>query len=110
MHPKVSNAEMQLFRALSSQGLTCGMVTQKPIVLKATIPDFCWVNKRKIVYLDGIQVHQKDKTQQKDEEIGNMLEAQGWDVFRIPYNPPLTDNELEKIMVNIREFLGPNDE
>ena len=86
------------------------MVTQKPIVLKATIPDFCWVNKRKIVYLDGIQVHQKDKTQQKDEDIDNMLEAQGWDVLRIPYEPPLTDNEMIKIMGTIKLFLGENEE
>jgi hypothetical protein len=53
MHPKVSTGELQLFRALSLAGLTGGMVTQKPIVLKATIPDFCWPEKRKIVYLDG---------------------------------------------------------
>ena len=86
------------------------MVTQKPIVLKATIPDFCWINKRKIVYLDGIQVHQKDKTQQKDEDIDNMLEAQGWDVLRIPYEPPLTDNERIKIMGTIKLFLGENEE
>jgi hypothetical protein len=51
LHPKVSNAEIELFKALSMAGLTGGMVTQKTIVLKATIPDFCWPEKRKIVYL-----------------------------------------------------------
>ncbi len=53
MHPKVSKAEIEVFKALSAAGLTSGMVTQKPIVLKATIPDFCWFSKRKIVYLDS---------------------------------------------------------
>ena len=110
MHPRVSNGEMQLFRALSLAGLTAGMVTQKSIVLKATIPDFCWLNKRKIVYLDGVQAHQPDKVQQKDEEIDELLEAQGWEVLRIPYEPPLTDKSLEEIMVRIREFLGEIDE
>ena len=110
MHPKVSNGEMQLFKALSLSGLTGGMVTQKPIVLKATIPDFCWLNKRKIVYLDGVQVHRADKTQQRDSEIDEMLEAQGWEVLRIPYEPPLTDKALEEIIVRIRKFLGENNE
>ena len=110
MHPKVSNGEIQLFKALSLAGLTAGMITQKPIVLKATIPDFCWVNKRKIVYLDGVQVHQGDKTQQRDKEIDEMLEVQGWDVLRIPYEPPLTDKTLEEIIATIKKFLGKIEE
>jgi very-short-patch-repair endonuclease len=110
MHPKVSNAELQLFQALSSEGLTRGMVTQKPIILKTTIPDFCWQEKRKIVYLDGLQVHSNDKTQQRDEEIDELLEMQGWEVLRIPYNPPLTDEALREIMVAIKKFLGVCDE
>ncbi len=38
----------------------------KPIILKSTIPDFCWMNKRKIVYLDGIPVHSSDKQQDNE--------------------------------------------
>jgi len=110
MHPKVSTGEVQLFKALSLAGLTSGMVTQKPIILKATIPDFCWLNKRKAVYLDGVQVHQKDRTQQRDCEIDEMLEAQGWEVLRIPYEPPLTDKNLQEIIIKIRQFLGETDE
>jgi very-short-patch-repair endonuclease len=105
MHPKVSRGELQLFAALSGAGLTCGMVTQKPIVLKATIPDFCWPEKRKIVYLDGIQVHSSDAQQERDEEVRELLEAQGWDVLRIPYDPPLTDAKLEEILETIKKFL-----
>lgn len=86
------------------------MVTQKPIVLKLTIPDFCWINKRKIVYLDGIQVHLKDKTQQRDEEIDELLEMQGWDVLRIPYDPPLGEKELLEITAKIKNFLDINEE
>ena len=110
MHPRVSNAEIEVFKALSVQGLTGGMVTQQPIVLKSTVPDFCWLNKRKIVYLDGAQVHRKDKAQQRDAEIDELLEMQGWDVLRIPYDPPLTEKALQEIMASIRKFLGVNDD
>jgi very-short-patch-repair endonuclease len=110
MHPKVSNGEIELFKALSQAGLTGGMVTQKPIILRTTIPDFCWAEKRKVVYLDGKQVHSTDKQMQKDEEIDALLEAQGWDVLRIPYEPPLTPKELQEIMVTIKRFLQVDEE
>jgi very-short-patch-repair endonuclease len=110
MHPKVSKAEIEVFKALSGAGLTSGMVTQKTIILKATIPDFCWLNKRKIVYLDGVQVHSSDKQQQKDEEIFDLLVTQGWDVLRIPYYPPLTEKCLQEIVEKIKGFLNCNEE
>lgn len=110
MHPRVSNAELELFKALSAQGLTGGMLTQKPIILKSTIPDFCWPEKRKVVYLDGAQVHRKDKARERDEEIDELLELQGWEVLRIPYDPPLTSKVLKDIMVTIRQFLGVNED
>ena len=98
MHPKVSKAEIEVFKALSAAGLTNGMVTQKTIVLKLTVPDFCWLNKRKAVYLDGFQAHSGDKQKERDEEICELLEAKGWEVLRIPYEPPLSD------------FVGSDDE
>ncbi len=110
MHPKVSKAEIDVFKALSSANLTGGMVTQQPIILKSTIPDFCWMEKRKIVYLDGNPVHKKDKQLEKDEEITDLLTAQGWNVLRIPYDPPLTGKELEKIMIKIKQFLNFDEE
>ena len=110
MHPKVSRAEIEVFKALSMAGLTSGMVTQKTIVLKSTVPDFCWVNKRKIIYLDGVQVHSGDKQQQRDGEIFELLTAQGWDVLRIPYEPPLTEKGLQEIMATIKRFLNVADE
>jgi very-short-patch-repair endonuclease len=110
MHPKVSKAEIEVFKALSLAGLTGGMVTQKPIVLKATIPDFCWPEKRKIVYLDGLQAHSGDEQQQRDEETQTLLEAQGWDVLRISYEPPLTDVGLREILATIRRFLNHDEE
>lgn len=110
MHPKVSAAEIVVFKSLSGLGLTGGMVTQKPIILKATIPDFCWTEKRKIVYLDGRQVHSSDKAQQRDEEIDSLLELQGWAVLRIVYKPPLTRENLRQAVAQIRDFLGGTDE
>jgi very-short-patch-repair endonuclease len=105
MHPKVSKAEIEVFKALSIAGLTSGMVTQKPIILKSTIPDFCWMNKRKIVYLDGLQAHSGDKQQQNDKEIFDLLTAQGWEVLRIPYEPPLKQKGLQEILATIKRFL-----
>jgi very-short-patch-repair endonuclease len=110
MHPKVSKAEIEVFKALSMAGLTTGMITQKPIILKSTIPDFCWTEKRKVVYIDGIPVHSKDKQLEKDEEIDNLLTAQGWDVLRIPYDPPLTEKGLQQIMLTIKRFLNVDEE
>jgi very-short-patch-repair endonuclease len=110
MHPKVSRAEIEIFKSLSIAGLTNGMVTQQPIILKSTIPDFCWMEKHKIVYLDGIPVHKKDRQLERDEEIDNLLTAQGWDVLRIPYQPPLTDKRLQEIMATIKRFLNVDDE
>ena len=110
MHPKVSKAEIEVFKALSMAGLTTGMITQKPIILKSTIPDFCWTEKRKVVYIDGIPVHSKDKQLEKDEEIDSLLTVQGWDVLRIPYNPPLTEKGLQQIMLTIKRFLNVDEE
>ena len=110
MHPKVSRAEIEVFKSLSAAGLTSGMVTQQSIILKSTIPDFCWMEKRKIIYLDGVPVHKNDKAIERDEEITDLLIAQGWDVLRIPYNPPLTDKGLQEIMATIKRFLNVDDE
>ena len=103
MHPTVSKAEIALFVALSNEGLTCGMVTQQPIILKATIPDFCWNEKRKAVYLDGDAVHKEgDKW---DAEVKELLELKGWAVRRIRYSAPITQTRLHEIVQEIREFL-----
>ncbi len=103
MHPAVSNAEIEVFKELSKHGLTASMVTQKPIILKVTIPDFTWETKRKCVYLDGTQIHQKK--QERDEEITNMLEQKGWDVLRISYEAPLSKEKLVEIIDSIQIFL-----
>ncbi|MDR0371986.1 MAG: endonuclease domain-containing protein [Nitrososphaerota archaeon] len=110
MHPRVSRAEIELFKALSTANLTGGMVTQKPIILKFTIPDFCWMEKRKIVYLDGRQVHSTDKAERRDQEIDELLELQGWSVLRIVYDPPLTDEELQRVMEQIKQFLNVDED
>ncbi len=68
------------------------------------------MEKRKIVYLDGNPVHKKDKAIERDEEITDLLIAQGWDVLRIPYNPPLTDRGLKEIMATIKQFLNVDEE
>ena len=110
LHPKVSKAEIEVFKALSAAGLTNGMVTQKTIILKSTIPDFCWLNKRKIVYLDGLQAHSGDKKQKQDTEIAEMLTANGWEVLRIHYDPPLTEKTLKETIAIIRKFIGLSEE
>ncbi len=101
---------MAVFHELSKAGLTSGMVTQKTIILKSTIPDFCWMNKRKIVYLDGTPVHSTDKQQEHDNQIDELLTAQGWEVLRIPYQPPITEKGLAEIMAAIKRFLNVDEE
>ena len=106
MYPKVSAAEIEVFKALSAEDLTGGLVTQERIILKSTVPDFCWPLKRKVVFLDGRQVHSSDKAQERDEEIDCLLERLGWDVLRIVYDPPLTAKALGAVMAQIKDFLG----
>jgi very-short-patch-repair endonuclease len=106
MHPRVSAAEIEVFKALSVGGLTGGLVTQREIVLKVTVPDFCWPELRKVVYLDGSQVHAKSKVEARDEEIDCLLELQGWQVLRIRYDAPLSKAGLQQVMAKIRGFLG----
>jgi very-short-patch-repair endonuclease len=106
MHPRVSNAEIEVLKALSAAGLTEGLVTQKTIVLKSATPDFCWLGKRKAVYLDGSVVHSSDKQQERDREACELLSAKGWEVLRIQYDAPLTREALDKIILTIKQFLG----
>ena len=106
LHPKVSRAEIEVFKALSADGLTTGMVTQKTIVLKSTIPDFCWLNKRKAVYLDGKQAHSSDRQKEIDAEILDLLEQKGWKVLRISYDPPISKKILQEIVEKIRDFIN----
>jgi very-short-patch-repair endonuclease len=105
LHPQVSNAEIEIFKELSKRGLTEGMVTQKPIVLKVTIPDFTWQNKRKALFLDGDVVHYKDKAAERDVENTALLEARGYNVLRVRYTPPLTEKEKKRILGEITDWL-----
>ena len=105
MHPRVSRAEIEVFKALSGTPLTEGMLTQRTIILKSTTPDFCWPQRRKAVYLDGTAVHRKSKQEARDEEIDSLLGAQGWEILRIPYEAPMTREVLEKVVASIKKFL-----
>lgn len=108
LHPSVSRAEEQVFAELSRLGLTGAMVTQKPIILRQTIPDFWWIQKQKVVFLDGEQAHKN--REDLDLEIQDMLEAKGFQVLRISYKPPLGKNALDAIIDQIRVFLGETEE
>ena len=102
----VSKAEITVFTELSRLGLTHGMTTQDTIILRMTIPDFLWREKKKVLFLDGAQVHGTTKAIVNDLEIDNLLERQGWQVLRLVYNPPLTRKALAEIMNKIQEFIG----
>jgi very-short-patch-repair endonuclease len=105
MHPTVSKGEIAVFTALSKAGVTYGMVTQKPVVLKFTVPDFCWFEHKKAVYLDGNPVHLKAHVEKRDEEINDLMEQRGWQILRIPYDPPLSPEETAEIAEQIRQFI-----
>jgi very-short-patch-repair endonuclease len=102
----VSKAEYTVFAELSRMGLTGGMTTQDTVILRMTIPDFLWREKRKAVYLDGVQVHGSDKAIENDREIDNLMELRGWQVLRLPYTPPLTGKALAEVMQKIADFVG----
>ncbi len=104
LHPQVSNAEIEVFKGFSQRGPTTGMVTQKTIILKSTIPDFQWSGKRKAIYLDGEQVHKNKENQ--DEEVTDLLEKRGWQVLRITYTAPLSPKKLTSILDKIQQFIG----
>lgn len=108
MHSTISNAEIDVFKELSKRDLTKGMVTQKPIVLKATIPDFLWQERKIAVYLDG-EPHMKSKQMEKDEEITMLLEKRGFSVLRISYEAPLTHFKLTEIVNQIQLFVEGED-
>lgn len=114
MHPKVAEAEITVFAELSRLGLTRGMVTQKTVTLMKpdgskieTIPDFMWVLKRKIVYLDGDKIHVWRRID-RDNEIMELLSDNDWQGLRILYHAPLKPNspELRAVIEQITEFLG----
>jgi very-short-patch-repair endonuclease len=104
LHPRISKAEFQVFEELSKRNLTTGMVTQQPIVLKSTIPDFSWIEKRKAVYLDGDAVHKVGD--EWDQEVVTLLEKRQWQVLRISYHAPLTQQRLGEIIKEIEEFVN----
>ncbi len=105
MHPRVSKAEIDILKAMSGTRLIEGMITQRTIVLKSTVPDFCWPEKRKAVYLDGMQVHSKSKQEEKDQETDGLLISKGWQVLRIPYEPPLSQEKFREIISEIKKFV-----
>lgn len=104
----VSKGEIEVLKRLSAEGLSAGLVTQKPIILKATIPDFCYPDRKLAIYLDGVQVHNKKHVEARDEEIDNLLECLGWTVHRIRYEAPLTQQRLKEIMAELRDILAPD--
>jgi len=80
-------------------------VSNKVIVLKYTIPDFYFPQAKLCVYLDGAP-HDRKKVSQRDEEITRLLDEAGYTVLRIPYTPPLSKEDMERILAEIKKFLG----
>jgi very-short-patch-repair endonuclease len=102
----VSKAEYTIFGELSRRDLTRGMTTQDTVILRLTIPDFLWRERKKAVYIDGCFVHSSDKAIKNDSEIDELMELRGWDVLRLRYEPPLTKTALTEIIGKIERFLG----
>jgi very-short-patch-repair endonuclease len=64
------------------------MFVNASVVLNATVPDFCWFQLKNAVYLDGVAVHRKAHVEVRDDVINELLLQKGWQVLRIPYEPP----------------------
>jgi very-short-patch-repair endonuclease len=102
----VSKAEYTIFGELSRRDLTHGMTTQDTVILRLTIPDFLWRERKKALYIDGCFVHSSDKAIKNDTEIDELMEYKGWSVLRLKYEPPLTKTALADMMGKIERFLG----
>jgi very-short-patch-repair endonuclease len=104
LHPPVSRAEIQVFEELSRRRLTGDMVSQQTVVLKKAVPDFMWIGQRKVVFIDGVQVHRGGQAD-RDAEVDGLLDLQGWRVLRVEYRAPLTRRRLFEIADEIERFL-----
>jgi very-short-patch-repair endonuclease len=50
--------------------------------------------------------HRTNKTERRDQEIDELLELRGWSVLHIPYDPPLTKEELAQVILQIKQYLA----
>ena len=99
-----SRGELKLLTALQREGLMRDCSYQEVIVLKATVPDFCWRKYKLVAYLDG-PPHLKDRVMERDAELRELLRGLGWRVLEFPYVPPLSDSRLKEITTSIQEAL-----
>jgi very-short-patch-repair endonuclease len=106
LHLRVSRAEELVFRELNRLDLTEGLVTQKPLALRMWVPDFWWVGRRKTVFLEGHVAHVRGRQLERDEQVTDVLAAEGFDVLRVPYRAPLSKARLAEVIAEIQEFLG----
>lgn len=113
MHPTVAAAELVVFAELSRQHLTRGMTTQKWVVLRKpdgtkirTKPDFFFQLLRKLLYLDGDEVHIW-KIINRDNEIMELLADNDYEGLRIRYHAPLVERspELYAIAEEVKAFI-----
>ncbi|MFQ6076041.1 MAG: hypothetical protein ACE5Z5_07905 [Candidatus Bathyarchaeia archaeon] len=104
MRQTPSKAEIDILLGLEERGLTVGMFRGEVIILETTAPDYYWPHKGLCVYLDG-PPHLKERQRLKDEIIDEKLRRMGLRPLRIPYNPPLSKRERERILDRIEEEL-----
>ena len=101
MHPQVSKAEIEVMQELCAAGVNERMVTQKPICLKRTVPDFSFhmENANYTIYIDAEQTHSSHVQQAKDDDIDNTLERRGYKVLRCRYKAPLTKKRKAQFLL-----------
>jgi very-short-patch-repair endonuclease len=96
MHHPVSNIEIAIANALNESGIT-GFLTQHPIVIQQTIPDFFFPDKRLAVYIDG-PVH--SGREDRDQELRDALRRRGYKVLELSYEKP-TKETINRLVVEI---------
>lgn len=88
------------------------MYTNYPITVKTTEdgrkiqtkPDYWWIYKDKMVYLDGDEVHPEGDLW--DEEVVELLKMKGFMVKRIRYHAPLSEWRKREVLDEITVFVG----
>ena len=108
MRVPVSKAEIEVMQELCAAGVNERMVTQKPVCLSRTTPDFTFhmPDRNYAVYIDSEQLHYRKHAMQRDAKIDERLDELGWKVLRCVYHIPLSKKRKAEIVREICEFIG----
>jgi very-short-patch-repair endonuclease len=66
--------------------------------------DFAWVNKKKVIEIDGEQHYTQEEQKIRDAEKDFLLKEQGWEILRIRWKRMF--NDPKPVIKLAKEFIG----